>query len=66
LNLPLKARHVEVADMPSERAIWHPFWYELDQSIAVGETADFDFFKTPPEYVQSDGLPVFYHGDFRR
>jgi hypothetical protein len=51
--------------MPTERAIWYPFWYELDQPIAVGETGDFDFFKMPPEYVRTDGLPVFYHGDWQ-
>src|SRR5213075_2273657 len=42
--------------MRHERAIWHPFWYELDQSIAVGETAEFDFFKTPPDYVANEGV----------
>jgi hypothetical protein len=52
-------------DMTTERAIWYPFWYELDQSIAVGQVANFDFFKMPPEYVVSDGLPVFYHGDWQ-
>jgi hypothetical protein len=47
-----------------ETAIWYPFWYELDQSIAVGEVAELDFFKEPPANVVSDGLRVFYHGDW--
>ncbi len=48
-----------------ERAIWYPYWYELDQSIAVGQTDEFEFYKTPPDYVQADGLRVFYHGNWR-
>ena len=48
-----------------ERAIWYPFWYELDQSITVGQADEFEFFKTPPDYVQADGLRVFYHGNWR-
>lgn len=51
--------------MTIERAIWFPFWYELDQSIAVGQSADFDFFRSPPDYVAHDGLAVFYHGDWQ-
>jgi hypothetical protein len=50
--------------MPSETAIWFPFWYELDQSISVGEVRAFDFFKTPPERIANEGLPVFYHGNW--
>ena len=53
------------ADMGTERAIWCPYWYELDQPIAVGEIRDLDFFKTPPDYVKNDGLRVFYHGDWQ-
>lgn len=51
--------------MPLERVIWYPYWYECDQPLAVGETADFDFFKTPPDYINNDGLRVFYHGDWK-
>lgn len=50
--------------MPAERAIWYPFWYGLDQPIAVGAVADFDFFVKPPEAIVNEGLPVFYHGDW--
>jgi hypothetical protein len=51
--------------MAVEKAIWFPFWYELDQSIAVGQEGDFDFFKTVPDYIKNDGLLVFYHGDWQ-
>jgi hypothetical protein len=44
--------------------IWHPFWFERDRPISVGEVADFEFFELPPPYAKSDGLPVFSHGGF--
>ena len=47
-------------------AIWHPFWYEADQPISVGQVSDFQFFKTPPQYVQDCGHSVFYHGDWKK
>jgi hypothetical protein len=50
--------------MPAETAVWKPYWQELDQSIAVGQAAYFDFFKSPPDHVESDGRAVFYHGDW--
>lgn len=30
-------------------ALWVPGWYELDQSIAVGQNAEFCFYTDPPE-----------------
>lgn len=48
--------------MSQETAIWYPYWYELDQPIAVSEVADFDFFEEPPSYVAHEGRRVFYHG----
>jgi hypothetical protein len=51
--------------MAVQRAIWFPFWYEMDQSVAVGQEGDFDFFKVVPDYIAHDGLPVFYHGDWQ-
>jgi hypothetical protein len=48
--------------MTVERAIWFPYWYELDQSVAVGQEGDFDFFKVAPDYIEHEGLPAFYHG----
>jgi len=46
------------------KAIWFPYWYALDQSIELGAENEFDFFKVPPDYVVSEGLTVFYHGDW--
>jgi hypothetical protein len=43
------------------RAIWHPFWYERDLPINMGQVGDFEFFQSPPPYVKSDGFPVFWH-----
>ncbi len=51
--------------MAVERAIWFPFWYELEQPIAVGQRGDFDFFKVVPDHIAHDGLRVFYHGDWQ-
>ena len=48
--------------MSTERAIWFPFWYELDQNIEVGQVNDFDFFEKPPNHLPHDDLPVFHHG----
>ena len=46
------------------KVIWHPFWYGGDQSIEVGRTDFYDFFVRVPDYIVSDGNPVFYHGDW--
>ncbi|MDB5300808.1 MAG: hypothetical protein JWO87_2471 [Phycisphaerales bacterium] len=51
--------------MSIETAVWFPYWYELDQSISVGQVADFDFFKDPPGNVAHDGRRVFYHGNWQ-
>lgn len=37
----------------SQTAIWTPGWYELDQTLVVGERRKFWFFQTPPEECQS-------------
>jgi hypothetical protein len=29
-------------------ALWVPAWYELDQSLVAGESADFWFYQQPP------------------
>ena len=50
--------------MTTEQAIWHPNWYEMDQSIAVGQFDEFDFFVNPPTTIENDGLPVFYNDDW--
>ena len=45
-----------------EIAIWYPYWYELDQSIEIGITAEFTFFINPPDYIDDQDLMVFFHG----
>ena len=50
--------------MSIERAIWHPFWYELDQSLEVGCVNEFDFFRTPPDDLANEELPIFYCGNW--
>src|SRR5438874_1465309 len=51
--------------MACERALWHPFWYELDQSLEVGLVNNFDFFRVAPGYLTKEALPVFYFGNWR-
>jgi hypothetical protein len=48
--------------MTRERAVWAPFWYELDQSLDVGAVVDLDFFHVPPGDVRAEGLPVLFRG----
>lgn len=43
-------------------AIWIPYWYELDQSIEVGQIDDFDFFVNTPEELKCGDRIVFYCG----
>ena len=33
----------------NQTALWTPGWYELDQSLVLGERQKFWFFQTPPE-----------------
>jgi len=45
-------------------ALWTPGWYELDQTLALGERQKFWFFQTPPDECQAiaDDLDfVFYN-----
>jgi hypothetical protein len=42
-------------------ARWHPFWYECDRPIRVGEVGEFEFFRTIPPYVKLRDFPVFFH-----
>jgi len=51
--------------MPIETIIWFPYWYQCDQTIAVGRIGNFDFFKNAPDYVPHNGRRVFYHGDWQ-
>jgi len=50
--------------MPVERAIWYPYWYELDQPIAVGQVGEFDFFHKHPESLRDETSAIFFHGDW--
>ncbi|MFK7768123.1 MAG: hypothetical protein AB8B55_12945 [Mariniblastus sp.] len=46
------------------KAIWTPGWYELDQTLSIGERQKFWFFQTPPdECVAADSEVdlVFYN-----
>jgi hypothetical protein len=46
-------------EQSTQTALWTPGWYELDQSLAVGERQKFWFFQHPPDDFQS---PLFNHG----
>src|SRR5260370_5221317 len=51
--------------MSLQQAIWFPFWYELDQSLELGKTGNFLFFREPPSTLPGVTVPVFYCGDLR-
>jgi hypothetical protein len=36
-------------NQPNKTALWSPGWYELDQSLVLGERHKFLFFQHPPE-----------------
>ena len=38
----------------TQRALWTPGWYELDQSLVVGQHQRFWFYTTPPIYSNVD------------
>ena len=47
-----------------QKAIWTPGWYELDQTLTLGERQKFWFFQNPPEEcvaLGSDVDLVFYN-----
>ena len=48
-----------------DKAIWHPFWYEMDQAIEIGKIAEFQFFINPPDYIDAQSLPVFFYLSLR-
>lgn len=48
----------------TKNALWTPGWYELDQTLAVGDRQKFWFFETPPGDVETLGENidlVFYN-----
>jgi hypothetical protein len=40
-----------------DHAVWCPDWYDFDQSIAVGLTAEFAFWN--PDYLDREGLIIY-------
>jgi hypothetical protein len=44
-----------------ERAGWVPRWYGLDQSLAVGQPAEFSFWRIAREELRDDVRLVFYN-----
>lgn len=42
----------------NQTALWTPGWYELDQSLVVGERQKFWFFQTPPDECKTLGENV--------
>lgn len=53
-----------MSDASNHSALWTPGWYELDQTLVVGERQKFWFFQTPPDGVKNVGEDiefVFYN-----
>lgn len=46
---------------PMKLAAWVPGWYELDQPLEVGLTADFAFWRVVPEELAGPEPLVFYN-----
>lgn len=44
-----------------ERAAWVPGWYQLDQTIAVGLTREFLFWRVVPDGLRGPERLVFYN-----
>ncbi len=47
-----------MVEKSTQNALWTPGWYELDQTLVVGERQKFWFFQTPPEECNSLGEDV--------
>jgi len=45
-----------------ERAAWIPYWYGLDQPLAVGVTDEFSFWQVVPDHLRSAERLVFCNG----
>ncbi len=52
-----------MSEQAEQTAIWTPGWYELDQSLVVGERQKFWFFQTPPDSI-SYSFPAADSCDF--
>ena len=42
-----------MSDSSNQTALWTPGWYELDQTLVLGERQKFWFFQTPPDECQA-------------
>lgn len=47
--------------MTAVEAVWIPGWYNLDQSLFVGDRQTFAFFREIPDYLRGNGELVFYN-----
>ena len=47
-NMPAKGNLMTTTQQKTQLALWSPGWYELDQSVAVGNRQRFWFFQNPP------------------
>lgn len=43
-----------MSDSDQKAAIWTPGWYELDQTLVLGQRQKFWFFETPPDSMPAD------------
>jgi len=54
-----------MSDSDQQTAIWIPGWYELDQTLVLGQRQKFWFFESPPESMATenadDGGLVFFN-----
>ncbi len=44
-----------MTELTIQNAIWTPGWYELDQTLVLGERQKYWFFQTPPEEFKAIG-----------
>ncbi len=44
----------------TSKAIWTPGWYELDQSLVVGQNQRFWFFQTPPSTGNDEPIDLVF------
>ena len=47
-----------MTEKSNQHALWTPGWYELDQTLVVGERQKYWFFQTPPEDCSKLGEDV--------
>ncbi len=47
--------------MKQNQAVWYPGWYNLDQSLDVGEESEYSLFRCVPDHLAKFGDQVFYN-----